>query len=138
MPRRAHFAAFYRMTALRILKTGGFSKRIRSKQTSGNAPSSPAGLWGHRSEQLVERDRQLPHALSAALLIAFATAAPTPVMPISPMPRTPSRLCGSRMSVQITYLGHVEVDGHVILGKARVHHAAGAFVEFGQFAGREA
>jgi hypothetical protein len=40
--------------------------------------------------------------LPVALCTAFATAAPTPVMPISPIPCAPNGLCGSGMSFQMT------------------------------------
>jgi pimeloyl-ACP methyl ester carboxylesterase len=52
--------------------------------------------------QLVKSDRQLADTPPVALKTALATAAPTPVMPISPTPCAPIGVCGSAMSVQIT------------------------------------
>ena len=45
-----------------------------------------------KPDQLVERDRQIANPLSGRVMHGVASAAATPVMPISPMPRAPSTL----------------------------------------------
>ena len=64
-----------------------------------------------------------------ALWIAFATAAPTPVMLISPMPRAHRRVRVGDVGPDDLDRGHLEVHRNVVPGEARIHDAALALVD---------
>ncbi len=71
--------------------------------------------------------------------IAFATAAPVPVIPISPMPRAPS---GSvrigDIDCRNVDFADISVQGDVIVAQVGVRDAAGSLIDLGVFVQREA
>jgi hypothetical protein len=91
----------HRAASRRPISDRNFGARTRadSSLARGLTAQPPGGPGYITLSRVIGRSRtRFPVALNTAL----ATAAPTPVMPISPTPRAPTGACGSGSSVQIT------------------------------------
>lgn len=74
--------------------------------------SCPTGAIAGRGNPYINLSRVIGRSrmrLPVALKTALATAAPTPVMPISPTPRAPIGVWGSGMSVHITSISGTSI-----------------------------